>query len=386
MPVEIPFIMYWLQGILSSPWIIFIWVLLAALLVQLVYYWFIFSRLALYNASKRPVSGQKPPVSVVICAKNEYHNLVRFLPLILEQEYPEYEVVVVNDASDDDTFYLLRELSDKYSRLNVVNIHQNLNFFVGKKFPLSIGIRSARYDTVLLTDADCFPAGPHWIESMQSVFTGKTSIVLGYGAYISQPGLLNKLIRFDTLHVAMQYMSLALAGLPYMGVGRNLAYHRELFFNSGGFMKHYKITSGDDDLFINEVASGKNTRIQPAPEAVTFSKPKQTFGAWFRQKKRHLTTGGFYRPSHKIVLGLFSVSQFLFFSLLIALAVLKVDWMLLLGIYFLRLVSQAVIIKKSMIRLGEKNFLLLFPFFELFLMMINLMLGLTGLFSRKTQW
>jgi len=240
--------MFWLQGILSSPWIALIWVLLAALLVQLIYYWFIFSRLAFYNASKRPVSDQKLPVSVVICAKNEYHNLVRFLPLILEQEYAAFEVVVVNDASDDDTFYLLRELSDKYSRLNVVNIHQNLNFFVGKKFPLSIGIRSARYDTVLLTDADCFPAGPHWIDSMQSVFTAKTGIVLGYGAYIAQPGLLNKLIRFDTLHVAMQYMSLALAGLPYMGVGRNLAYHRELFFNSGGFMKHYKITSGDDDL------------------------------------------------------------------------------------------------------------------------------------------
>lgn len=378
--------MDWLQGILSSQWLILIWILLAVLFIQLVYYWFIFSRLAFYNASKRPLSDKQEPVSVVICAKNEYHNLVRFLPLILEQNYPEYEVIVVNDASDDDTFYLLREMRDKYSRLNVINIHQNLNFFVGKKFPLSIGIRSAKYETVLLTDADCFPSGPDWISSMQSVFTEKTRVVLGYGAYISQRGLLNKLIRFDTLHVAMQYMSLALAGLPYMGVGRNLAYHKELFFKVGGFMKHYKITSGDDDLFINEVAFGSNTRIQPATEAITFSKPKQSFASWFRQKKRHLTTGGSYRTPHKITLGLFSLSQLVFYSLLIVLAVLGVNWMLLLGIYVLRLISQTIIIKKCMTRLGEKNFLLLFPFFEVFLMIINLLLGSAGLFSRKTQW
>lgn len=378
--------MIWLQGILASEWLLLIWALLAALLIQLVYFWFIFVRLAFYNAGKRPVKENREPVSIIICAKNEYHNLVRFLPVILEQDYPEYEVVVVNDASDDDTFYLLREFSEKYSRLNVVNIHQNLNFFKGKKFPLSIGIRSAKYDTVLLTDADCYPTGSKWIESMQSALTGKTEIVLGYGAYSVQPGILNKLIRFDTLFVAMQYMSFAITGMPYMGVGRNLLYRKDLFFKAGGFMRHYKISSGDDDLFINEVAKSSNTRIQPAAEAVTFSKPKQTFGSWFRQKRRHLTTGGFYRFGHKFALGLYSFSQLAFFGLLIALAVMGVDWMLLTGIFLLRLLTQLIIVKKSMIRLGEKNFLLLVPFFEVFLMITNLLLGFAGLFSRKTQW
>lgn len=378
--------MIWLQGILASEWLLLIWALMAALIIQLVYFWFIFVRLAFYNAGKRPVQENREPVSVIICAKNEYHNLVRFLPLILEQDYPEYEVVVVNDASDDDTFYLLREFSDKYSRLKVVNIHQNLNFFKGKKFPLSIGIKSAKYNTVLLTDADCYPTGNKWIESMQSVLTGKTEIVLGYGAYSAQPGILNKLIRFDTLFVAMQYMSFALTGMPYMGVGRNLLYRKDLFFKVGGFLRHYKISSGDDDLFINEVARGRNTRIQPAADAITLSRPKQTFGSWFRQKRRHLTTGGFYRFGHKIALGLYSFSQLAFFGLLIALAVLGVDWMLLTGIFLLRMITQLFIVKRSMIKLGEKNFLLLVPFFEVFLMITNLLLGFAGLFSRKTQW
>ena len=378
--------MVWLQNILSSPWLPLTVALLVVFFIQMIYYWFIFSRLAFYNSAKRPVSEEKKPVSVVICAKDEYHNLVRFLPLVLEQDYPEFEVIVVNDASDDDTFYLLRELSDKYAHLKVVNLLQNLNFYVGKKFPLSIGIRSARYPTLLLTDADCYPAGPHWIESMQSVFTDKTEIVLGYGAYLSQPGLLNRLIRFDTLNVAMQYMSLALCRLPYMGVGRNLAYQKELFHKVGGFIEHYKISSGDDDLFINQVANGVNTRIQPAAEATTYSRPKQTFGSWYRQKKRHLTTGGFYKTRHKFTLGLFSFTQLAFYALLIALVLLKVDWMLLLGIYLLRLFTQIFIIKKCMIRLHEKEFLLLTPLFELFLMLINLILGFRGLFSKKSQW
>jgi len=220
--------MVWLQSILSSLYWPLIVALLVALFVQLIYYWLIFSRVAFYNHTKRPVSESKEPVSVIVCAKNEYHNLVRFLPKLLEQDYPEYEVVVVNDASDDDTFYLLRELADKYPRLKVVNITQNLNFFSGKKFPLSIGIKSAKYELVLLTDADCFPAGPNWIEKMQSAFSGKTEIVLGYGSYAPQPGLLNRLIRFDTLMVAVQYMSNAMIGMPYMGVGRNLAYRKSL--------------------------------------------------------------------------------------------------------------------------------------------------------------
>lgn len=378
--------MDWIFTLVNSFWFPFIIALLVLLMIQLVYYWFIFGRLAFYNASKRNFSQEKPPVSVIICAKNEYHNLVRFLPSILEQNYPEFEVIVVNDASDDDTFYLLKEYSDKYPHLKVVTIQENLNFFQGKKFPLSLGIKSAMHEKLLLCDADCSPAGPEWISSMQSAFTPSTEIVLGYGAYFPQPGLLNKLIRFDTLQVAMQYMGFALSGMPYMGVGRNLAYHRSLFYNSGGFVKHYKLISGDDDLFINQVASKGNTRVQPDPSAFTYSKPKQTLGSWFRQKRRHLTTGGLYRLSHKLALGLWSFSQLAFFTVLIVLAAFKVEPVLLAAIFVVRLGTQLFIIKKAMNRMNEQNFLMLVPFFELFLMIVNLWLGFRGLFSKKTQW
>lgn len=378
--------MDWIFTLINSPWFPLIIALLVATVIQLIYYWLVYSRLAFYNPAKRSFSEEKPPVSVIICAKNEYHNLVRFLPMVLEQDYPEFEVIVVNDASDDDTYYLLKELSDKYSRLKVVTIQENLNFFSGKKFPLSLGIKSANYEKLLLADADCSPSTPKWIETMQSTFTDKTEIVLGYGAYLEQPGLLNKLIRFDTLTVAMQYMSLALGGMPYMGVGRNLAYHRSLFYDSGGFVKHYKLISGDDDLFINQVANKHNTRVQPDPASFTYSKPKQTFGSWFRQKRRHLTTGGFYKLKHKLVLGTFSLTQFLFYTLIILLLAFKVELILVASLFFVRAATQIYIIKRTMVKMNERNFLFWVPFFEVFLMVVNAWLGFWGLFSKKTQW
>ena len=217
--------------------------------VQLVFYWAFFWRLGRY---RNKVMERKPTgVSVVICAHNEYHHLKESLPLILEQDYPDFEVLVVNHSSDDDTHYLLNELEERHPHLKIISIKEDLNFFSGKKFPLSIGIKSAKHDMVLLTDADCKPASRYWIRQMQSAFTPKTEVVLGYGPYNRSPGLLNKLIRFDTAHIAIQYLSYALAGIPYMGVGRNLSYLKQVFYKNNGFISHYRIRSGDDDLFIN---------------------------------------------------------------------------------------------------------------------------------------
>ena len=192
------------------------------------------------------------PVSVIICAKNEEANLRENLPLIMEQDYPEFEVLVVNDASTDGTEELLRDMKLRYPHLNTTSIVENVHIRQGKKLALTIGIKGATYDWVVLTDADCKPAGRKWLHTMQSNFSRDCHIVLGIGKYDRKKGLLNILIRFDTLYTALQYTGFAMAGHPYMGVGRNLAYRKSLFFNNKGFASHYELESGDDDLFIND--------------------------------------------------------------------------------------------------------------------------------------
>lgn len=356
---------------------------LAAVFLHLVVYSFVFSRPVW---TKEVQHSAKPPVSVVICAKNEAVNLKNNLPHFLQQDYPDYEVVVVNDASDDDTYYLLKIMAEENPRLKVVNLIERPNFFVGKKFPLSIGIKSASHEVLLLADADCRPATDLWISQMVAGYGQNTEIVLGYGAYETQPGLLNKLIRFDTLHTAIQYLSWAKIGLPYMGVGRNLSYTKSLFYRNNGFISHYRVVSGDDDLFVNQVANKRNTSVIAGMNNRTISRPKQSFIQWVKQKRRHLTTGKFYKQKHKMVLASYSGIQVLFYVALIYLLSVLYQWPVVAGGALLRFAMQIFILKKWMNRLHERNFLLISPFLEVFTLLVNPLIMFTNPLFRQGKW
>jgi len=358
----------------------------AVLFIQLLYYWAVFGRLAFYR--KKSVSDNRyKPLSVIICAKNEYLNLKKNLPAILEQDYPDFEVVVVDDASDDDSHYLLKDFCEKYTHLKVVDFKKNVNFFYGKKFPLAIGIRSAKNEFLVLTDADCVPTSDQWLKHIQSNYDNeKTQIVLGYSPYIQEPGVLNYLIRFETFYTALQYFSLALSGMPYMGVGRNLSYRRSLFINNKGFSSHYHISSGDDDIFINQVAQRSNVKIEIDKGAQMLTYPKTTFIDWIKQKRRHFTTYPYYKKRNKFVLGTFAITNILFYMLFAALMLLKYNIVIIASLFILRLITQLVIFKKSTNKLSERKLLLFSPIFEILITVINPLLAFTNLVSRKRKW
>ena len=332
----------------------------AVAFVQLFYYTWFFSRVAFY---RRPTKNrsQQHPVSVIVCARDEDENIARNLPGVLVQNYPStYEVIAVNDNSVDDSKYILQELKKTFKdRLEVVELTQEAKLISGKKYPLSIGIKEAHHEVLLLTDADCVPASEHWLLKMQEAYDENVEIVLGYGGYHKRPGLLNKLIRFETFHSAMQYLSFALAGMPYMGVGRNLSYKKDLFFRHKGFSSINHIPGGDDDLFVNKAAFKRNTSVVIDKDAVTLSTPKRTWREWVKQKTRHYSTAKYYKPAHKFLLGLYSASQFLFYPLLIASAIFF-DWRYVAAIFGLRFIVQGVIWFFAMKKLNEKD---LFPYF-----------------------
>lgn len=363
-------------------WFIIIYATSAGL--QIIYYWLLFGRFALVKPKLE--DGRDFPVSVVLSAKNEYPSLKKNLPLILEQEYPQFEVVVVNDASDDETIFLLEDFSRIYKNLKIVTISQDLNFFKGKKFPLAIGIKSASYDHLLLTDADCTPAGKHWIKQMASGFTDEKEIILGYGKYSEHPGFLNKIIRYETAFTAIQYFSLALWGMPYMGVGRNLAYRKKLFIENKGFISHYNVSSGDDDLFINKVASGKNTAVRYQPDSFTLSDPKRTFRNWWIQKKRHLTTGRYYKLKHKIILGGYSFSYLLFIILFAVLLMFRFATVIVAVLFIVRMLSQYIILYLAHKKLLEKKLLLISPVIELIIAVLYPLLVGSNLVYKESKW
>lgn len=363
-------------------------VLLALALVHLFYYWGVFSRFA-FAKSKEISESECPPVSIVVCARDEYANLKNFLPKLLEQDYPEFEVLVVNDFSSDDSDILLEEMKKKYSHLHTFTLSQHLNFFSGKKFPLSLGIKAAKYDHLLLTDADCYPRTNQWIRHMMSEYDENTELVLGYGGYERRKGFLNILIRYETIKTAMQYFGYAKKGMPYMGTGRNLSYTKKLFFGSGGLVSHYVVASGDDDLFVNHVANAENTRMVFHEDSHTLSLPKTSFSAWFRQKSRHLTAGRLYKKSHKRWLGLYALSRtLLYLTFVAALLILHkpLMWIVPISILLVVMLSQIIVTEKVAQKLEEKNLGWLSPLLELIFVIFEPLWVLKNLLSKKNSW
>jgi cellulose synthase/poly-beta-1,6-N-acetylglucosamine synthase-like glycosyltransferase len=355
--------------------------------MQLIFYLIIYSRLAFYRRKPEAGADADPgPVSVIICAKNEYQNILHNLPLILEQEYASFEVLVVNDASEDDSIDILNSYSRQYPHLKIFNLEQNLNFFSGKKFPLALGIKSAAHDIILLTDADCRPASREWIKKMASRFSDKTNIVLGYGPYAREKTFLNRFIRYDAFMTAFNYLSFSLAGLTYMGVGRNLAYRKELFFDSGGFVSHYRLPSGDDDLFINKVAKRRNVRIEISPEAHTLSHAKRSFSDWVRQKKRHYTTSSLYKFRFKLLLSLQYLVKLLLVLTMAALAVLNYNLVISAAALGFILITHMIIIGLAASRLREKDLIAVSPFMELIFLVVHPIVYISKTFFKPDKW
>lgn len=360
-------------------------VFVAAFCIQMGYYLLLFLRLAKHRS--RTVRAHNPePVSVIICARNEAENLQKYLPLILDQDHPNFEVVVVNDHSVDETEDLLNTWKTTHDHLKFVNLTDDNTYMEGKKFAVSMGIKGATHEQLLFLDADCWPESKSWIRQMQTGFSGGAKLVLGYGAYAAFPGLLNRLIRYDTLMIAVQYLSYALAGIPYMGVGRNMGYTSDLFYKTKGFISHRHVASGDDDLMVNEVATRSNTSIVASKESRTVSIPKLTWKSWFVQKRRHLTTGGMYNLRSKVLLGMFVLSQFLFFIGLMFALVLPELRLVGVSVFMVSMVVKILCIRPVTRLLGEEDLLLHSLLLEPIMMVLNVVLPISNLISSPKKW
>jgi glycosyltransferase involved in cell wall biosynthesis len=374
-----------LTDFFSQPGNIIFLVFCVITFIQLFYYLFFFLRLAIHKTEAKNVS-QTHPVSVIICARDEAANLVKNLPGALVQKYKTtHEVIVVNDNSLDESKYILEEYQREFKQLQLVELKQEARFIPGKKFPLSVGIKTAKHEIVLLTDADCVPASEFWIEKMQDGFKDGIEIVLGYGAMHKKKGFFNKMVRWETFHTALQYLSYAKSGMAYMGVGRNLSYKKSVFFRHKGFSAHNHVPGGDDDLFINNAATNKNTTIVIDKDSFTLSAPANSWKQWIRQKRRHYTTSKYYKPLHKFLLGLYAFSLFLFYPLFIV-SLFIFSWKLTLIAFAIRFIVQAFVIFKTTNKLDEKDLFPWFVFFDVWMFFYYLFFSVSLFTKPVKKW
>lgn len=367
-------------------------VLFLSVLVQLYYYLRFYT--AVFRHKRRIKKGKiqlldtLPEVSVIICARNEEENLRKHLPSVLTQDYPKYEVIVINDRSYDESETVLEQLKKEYPHLKTSFIPMDAKFIDSKKIAVTLGIKAAQNDILVFTDADCEPVSNKWLEGVVRSFSGDKQIVLGYGAYNKNKSFANFTQVFDTLFIGIQYLNYAIAGYPYMGVGRNMAYRKSFFENSKGFSKHLDIQSGDDDLFINDYARGKNTTVCVSPDSVTTSEEKKSFSAFLAQKERHLSTSGRYKFSSKLLLGTEMGSRFLFYLGILVTCLMQMPYWYFIapGAFLLRYIVQYIIINLNAKVLGERKFYFGIGLMDILLPLINLYLYLVAFFRPKAHY
>jgi len=357
--------------------------------VQILYWLGIFSRLAFYEhpENHRSTAGADGEgVSVIVCAHNELHNLKKLLPRLNAQDHPLYEVILMDDRSTDGTEAWFRRQEVTLPNFRLVRIAGVPQGYNPKKHALTEGIKAARHELLVLTDADCLPVSDSWISDISRRYQKNTDIVLGYSGYQQAAGMLNKLIRYETLITAIQYLSRALSQRPYMGVGRNLSYRKSFFNRVGGLNGVMNVTGGDDDLLVNKHASSSNTAVCLAPGSVVLSVPKTSWRAYFRQKVRHLSIGKYYRTGSKLILGIFSLSHIIFWSSLVSLLITQtlVYWVA--AGFLLRQVALSWVVGRSARKLDEHINSFYLPLLDLLFSVSYLFTGLAALTTRRISW
>jgi hypothetical protein len=281
----------------------------------------------------------------------------------------------VNDNSDDETPQLITDFQNRFSNLKLVHLESSVTNIKGKKFPLSLGIKAATYEHVLLTDADCLPVSNQWVKLMARHFNDTTKIVLGYSNIRKKVGLINALIRFDKLHQAIQYFSYCLAKIPFMGVGQNLAYSKTLFFDVQGFVHQNHLQFGDDDLFINRIANSCNCAIEYEKESYMISRSGSNFSHWFLLKTFRSKTRKLYGTPERFYLNFYNfLTTFSYIALGLALYPNTNNLIYLLiisSILVIKFTTQYICFGFAAAKLGEKRLAPYILFFDVVFAVLN---------------
>lgn len=379
------------SAIFANPFEVVVTAVIAITFILLsLYYAFFYLRVARYRMSKTngyvrsETPSATPSVSIVLTAHNDSEWLKESLVYLLEQDYPNYEVVVVNYVSQDDTKFVLKLCAENYPHLRVVNFPEDVNMFQGKKYPLSLGIKSARNDIIICTNPECVPKSFSWVSEIVCEFSPSTNIVLGYSGIKQEKGLFNALQQYNNVTRYARVFGAALMGAPYTGNGHNLAYRRSFFFESQGFISHYSEPEGADDLFVNKNATKKNTAVALHPDSFMITDPEKSCKGWMRKRKRRFAPLYMHSTGELILRSIYPLSLLLFYAAVVIALVFKCFyWQIPVLVLLLKWVWQCLSIKPLFDRFGVKRIFCFAPFLELYFLFTDTILSTISLIRRK---
>lgn len=367
----------------AAEWII-IGIYLLFFTIQILYYLLLFRKPYKHIATNPEKEDGEvmptadfPGISVILTAKNEAENLKNNLPHILNQDYPKFQVVVVNNGSTDDTSDVLSKFSQSYKNLYHTYIPEESKVTNGKKLALTLGIKAATYDYLVFTEADTKPLSSSWVYQYAKEFRNGKEVVLGACQLKLKRSFAKKLIQFDNLFFGIEHLSMALANKPYMGIGRNMGYKKELFFENKGFSSILNIEYGEDNLFINKVATKENTAVILSPDSMIVSNVVEQLSIWRTIKSKYLITRKFLKgnKSRWMDIELFSrIGFYLFFLILLGVGIFQTSYLLIgfsLLLFLIRYIIQVIILNKNSKIFAAGKFYLSLPIYDLVAPIMN---------------
>ena len=327
-----------------------------------------------------------PPVSIIISARNSVLKLEDNIQHWLTQDYPNFEVVIIDDRSSDETAFFLVKTAEREPLLKYVLLDPDVIKNGSKKLALTLGIKKAKNNYFLLTDADCIPNSDQWLKHMATGFTNKKDIVLGVSPVNTKKSFLGRLTQYENLLTAMQYLGMSIKGKPYMGVGRNLAYTRGIYDSVGGFSKHHHLPAGDDDLFVQEVSNSNNTVVCIQPESYVNTEGPKNWKEYWKQKMRHLWIGKQYRSDVKTSLAWLPISQLLFWTIIIIWFITGSSWLWPIIPIIVKIVPEWVIFVKKGKLLNMPLAGPYYLFYNIFYSFWYVVISMNAFFKRKIVW
>ena len=341
--------------------------------IQSYYYLGLYRNLYLHSRKEKEET-ETPPLSVILVAKDAASDLRKNLPAILEQDYPSFEVIVIYDQSaGDECEDVLKILQEKYPHLHHSFIPDSARYISHKKLGITMGIKASHHEWLVFTEPNCRPSSNQWLRKMARNFTSETDIVLGYSNYEEGKGWFNRKITFDTLLNSMRYLGMAINGHPYMGCGRNLAYRKSLYYQQKGFASHLNLQRGEDDLFVNQVCTPRNTRVEVSIDSTMRITAPHHPKSWYEDKLSYTTTSRYYKGGKRYWMGFETFTRLLFlasFLACLACGFIFQDWIMVGAaslLWIIRYIMQIIVLRKTSIALGERKFyttLLLFDWMQ----------------------
>lgn len=239
-----------------------------------------------------------PPLSILLTVHDNARELERHLPVILSQDYPVgYEVIAVVSRGEDDTDDVLKQFANSHSNLYVTFIPDTSRYMSRKKLAVTLGVKAAKNEWVLMTDATCVPSSDQWLKHMARHATTGTDLVIGYSNYDDEA---TDFQRFERLVSQRYILRKAQRGTAYRCEPGNLMFRKACFLDGRGFEGNLKYVRGEYDFIVNKFAERGNVATVIAPEAwmiedAPTKKQYRNRHLYYMETRRHLERSFGYR-------------------------------------------------------------------------------------------